>query len=63
VAVTSVEVSAGSAQPQASIALTYGSMKLDVYPQDAKGEVAKDPETGQWNAMTGTADFSTVPNP
>ena len=63
VAVTSVEVSASAGQPQASVALTYGSMKLDVYPQDAKGEVAKEPETGQWNAMTGTADFSTVPRP
>ena len=63
VAVTGVEVSAGADGPQARITLTYGSMKLDVYPVDAKGEVAKTPETGQWNAMTGTADFSTVPKP
>lgn len=63
VAVSSVEVSAGASPPQATVALTFGAMKLDVYPQDAKGEVAKDPETGQWNAMTGTADFSTVPTP
>ena len=63
VAVTGVEVSAGADGPQARVTLTYGSMKLDVYPVDAKGEVAKTPETGQWNAMTGTADFSTVPTP
>jgi type VI protein secretion system component Hcp len=63
VAVTGVEVSAGADGPQARVTLTYGSMKLDVYPVDAKGEVAKTPETGQWNAMTGTADFSTVPRP
>jgi type VI protein secretion system component Hcp len=62
VAVTGVEVSAGAGAPQARVALTYGAMKLDVYPQDAKGEIATTPETGQWNAMTGTADFATVPN-
>ena len=62
VAVTSVEVSAVGGAPQAAVTLTYGSMKLDVYPVDAKGEVAKTPETGRWNAMTGTADFATVPN-
>jgi hypothetical protein len=62
VAVTSVEISANPDEPpQAEIALTYGSMKLDVYPIDAKGAVAPTPETGQWNAMTGTADFATVP--
>ena len=63
VAVTGVEVAAGTGQPQASIALTFGAMKLDVYPVDAKGEVATTPETGGWNAMTGTADVATVPNP
>ena len=64
VAVSSVEVSADSGgAPQATIALTYGSMKLDVYPIDAKGAVATTPETGQWNTMTGTADFATVPKP
>jgi type VI protein secretion system component Hcp len=61
VAVSSIEVSAAGGAPQASIALTFGAMKLDVYPVDTKGAVATDPETGQWNAMTGTADFSTVP--
>jgi Type VI secretion system effector, Hcp len=64
VAVTSVAISAGAdGPPQAEIALTYGSMKLDVYPIDAKGAIAPTPETGQWNVMTGTADFSTVPRP
>jgi type VI protein secretion system component Hcp len=64
VAVTSVEISADPDEPpQAQIALTYGSIKLDVYPRDAKGAVATTPETGQWNAMTGTADFATVPRP
>jgi type VI protein secretion system component Hcp len=62
VAPTSVEISAATdGPPQARVALTFGSMKLDVFAQDAKGEVATSPETGQWNAMTGTADFSTVP--
>jgi type VI protein secretion system component Hcp len=64
VAVTSVEVAAATdGPPRAEIALTYGSMKFDVYPMDAKGAVAPTPETGQWNAMTGTADFATVPKP
>jgi type VI protein secretion system component Hcp len=64
VAVTSVEISATAAgSPQATVALTYGSMKLDVFPQDASGTLAKIPETGQWNAMTGTAEFATVPKP
>jgi Type VI secretion system effector, Hcp len=64
VAVTSVEIAAATdSPPRAEIALTYGSMKFDVYPMDAKGAVASTPETGQWNVMTGTADFSTVPRP
>jgi hypothetical protein len=64
VAVTSVEIAAATdSPPRAEIALTYGSMKFDVYPMDAKGAVAPTPETGQWNVMTGTADFSTVPRP
>ncbi len=64
VAVSSVEVSAsGGNPPQAAVSLTYGSMKLDVYPIDVKGAVATTPETGQWNVMTGTADFSKVPKP
>jgi type VI secretion system secreted protein Hcp len=64
VAVTSVTVSANAVgPPQAHVALTYGSMKLDVYPIDAKGQISQTPETGQWNTMTGTADFSTVPKP
>jgi type VI protein secretion system component Hcp len=64
VAVTSVEVAAATDNPpRAEIALTYGSMKFDVYPTDAKGAVAPTPETGQWNVMTGTADFATVPKP
>ena len=62
VAPTSVEIAAATdGPPQARVALTFGSMKLDVFAQDAKGEVATSPETGQWNAMTGTADFATVP--
>ncbi|MEM7024895.1 MAG: type VI secretion system tube protein Hcp [Pseudomonadota bacterium] len=64
VAVSSVEISASTtAAPQATVALTYGSMKLDFYPLDAKGVPAKDPVSGQWNAMTGTADYSTIPKP
>jgi len=64
VAVGRVEISAsGGSPPQATVDLTYGSMKLDVYPQDASGAVAKTPETGQWNAMTGAADYATVPKP
>jgi type VI protein secretion system component Hcp len=64
VAVTSVEVAAATdGPPRAEIALIYGSMKFDVYPMDAKGAVAPTPETGQWNVMTGTADFATVPKP
>jgi type VI protein secretion system component Hcp len=64
VAVARVEVSASAGgPPQATVDLTYGSMKLDVFAQDASGAVAKTPETGQWNAMTGTADFATVPRP
>lgn len=62
VAVSSVEIQATTAgPPQTTIALTYGSMKLDHFAQDASGARASTPETGQWNAMTGTADFSTVP--
>jgi type VI protein secretion system component Hcp len=62
VAVTSVEIAASAAgPPQATIALTYGAMKLDVFPQDTKGAIAPTPETGQWNAITGAADFATVP--
>jgi hypothetical protein len=38
-------------------------MKLDIYPRDAKGEIAQTAETGQWNALTGTADFATAPKP
>jgi hypothetical protein len=38
-----------------------GSTKLELYPNDAKGAVATTPETGQWNTMTGSADFATVP--
>jgi type VI protein secretion system component Hcp len=64
VAVTSVEIAASAAgPPQATIALTYGAMKLDVFPQDTKGAIATTPETGQWNAMSGTAEFSVVPKP
>ncbi|HEX5080380.1 MAG TPA: type VI secretion system tube protein Hcp [Geminicoccaceae bacterium] len=62
VAVTSVEVSAHPDEPpQAEIALTYGAMQLDVYAHDATGALAKTPETGRWNFMSGTADFSAVP--
>ena len=64
VAVTSVGIAAATdGPPRAEIALTYGSMKFDVHPVDAKGAVAPTSETGQWNAMTGTADFATVPKP
>jgi hypothetical protein len=38
-------------------------MKLDLYAIDAKGVAAQTPETGQWNAMTGSTDFATVPKP
>jgi type VI protein secretion system component Hcp len=62
VAVTGVEISADSGgAPQARVTLNFGAMKLDVYPQDTKGEIAATPETGQWNAMTGTADSATIP--
>jgi type VI protein secretion system component Hcp len=62
VAVSSVEITASTAgPPQAAIALAYGSMKLDYFAQDPTGALAKTPESGQWNAMTGTADFATVP--
>jgi len=61
VTVSAVEISASDGNPpQATITLAYGSMKLDVSPLDAKG-IAGDPETGAWNAMTGTADPTTVP--
>ena len=61
VAVTGVEVATGGGgPPQATISLTYGAMKLDVYAQDTKGEISSTPETGSWNAMTGSADFATT---
>ena len=64
VTVSSVEISASDGSPpQATITLGYGSMKLDFFAQDAKGVVADSPESGAWNAMTATADFSTVPKP
>jgi type VI protein secretion system component Hcp len=63
VTVSSVEISASDGNPpQATVTLAYGSMKLDVFALDAKG-AAGAPETGAWNAMTGTADPSTVPKP
>jgi type VI protein secretion system component Hcp len=63
VTVSSVEISASDDNPpQATVTLAYGSMKLDVVPLDAKG-TAGTAETGTWNTMTGTADFSTVPKP
>jgi type VI protein secretion system component Hcp len=56
VVVSSVEISASSGgSPQATVVLTYGAMKLDVYAQDTKGTVATEPETGAWNAMTNSA--------
>lgn len=64
VAVSRVEIQASTAgPPEATIALTYGSMKLDHFSQGSSGAPASTPESGQWNAMTGTADFSTVPTP
>jgi type VI secretion system secreted protein Hcp len=64
VAVSSVGITASTGgAPQATIGLTYGSMKLDLYAIDAKGVAAQTPETGQWNAMTGSTDFATVPKP
>jgi len=63
VTVTSVEIAASNGNaPQATVTLGYGSIKLDVSTLDAKG-AASDPETGAWNAMTGTPDPSTVPKP
>jgi type VI protein secretion system component Hcp len=64
VAVSRVEISAPAGEPpQATVDLTYGSMKLEFFAQDAGGQRARQPEVGQWNVMTGTADFSTVPKP
>jgi type VI protein secretion system component Hcp len=56
VVVSSVEISASTGgSPQATVVLTYGAIKLDVYAQDTKGTVATQPETGAWNAMTNSA--------
>lgn len=64
VTVSSVEISASAGNPpQATITLGYGALKLDSFAQDAKGAVADTPETGAWNAMTGTTDFATLPKP
>lgn len=63
-AVSSVEVSASAGHaPQATVELTYGSMKLASYAQAPNGQLAGTPEVGQWNAMTGTADYATIPKP
>jgi type VI protein secretion system component Hcp len=64
VALSAVEISAPADEsPRASVDLAFGSMKLEVFPEDAGGQPAQQPEVGQWNVMTGTADFSTVPKP
>ena len=64
VAISAVEVSApAGAPPQATVDLTFGSMKLELFAENASGQPAKVPEVGQWNVMTGTADFTTVPKP
>ena len=64
VAISAVEISAPAGEPpQATVDLTFGSMKLEFFAEDASGQPAKEPEVGQWNVMTGTADFSTVPKP
>ena len=43
VAVTGVEVSAGAGAPQARVALTYGSMKLDVFPRTPRARSPRPP--------------------
>jgi hypothetical protein len=58
-----LQTSPADESPRASVDLAFGSMKLEVFPEDAGGQPAQQPEVGQWNVMTGTADFSTVPKP
>jgi type VI protein secretion system component Hcp len=64
VAVSRVAISAtAGSTPQATVDLTYGSMQLELFAVDPRGQPADEPEVGQWNVMTGTGDFSTVPKP